>query len=154
MSVVSETLFGNVDIKTKSVHFYVQRSADFALSDVIPFDIVQLNEGGAMNPPAGIFTVPVDGIYQFEVSALRDAVSATDAVYIDFQVNGVTIASSYATNLPDFVALYGINVSFRLKTGDQVRLYKLGGVINDNNRHYTHFSGRLVEEDLVLVGNN
>jgi len=140
-----------VEVKTKAVHFYVQRSGDFALNGVvIPFESVQLNEGGAMNAAAGVFTAPVDGIYHFEFSALRDG-ATTDIVYVDLQVNGVTLATSYAGDLPNFLSLNGINASFRLKTGDQVRLYKTGGILNDNNRHYTHFSGWLVEEDLALV---
>jgi len=39
-----------------------------------------------------------------------------------------------------------------LKTGDQVRIQKTGGgILNDNDRHYTHYSVWLAEEeDLVL----
>jgi len=138
-------------LKKKAVHFYVQRSGDFSLNDVaIPFESVQLNEGGAMNAAAGVFTAPVDGIYHFEFSALRDE-AATDRIFVDLQVNGVTLATSFAGDLPNFFSLNGINASFRLKIGDQVRLYKTGGILNDNNRHYTHFSGWLVDEDLAQV---
>ena len=139
-------------MKTKSVHFYVQRSQVFSLNNVvIPFDIVRLNEGGGMNAAAGVFTAPVDGIYHFDFSALRNY-SATSQMYVDFQVNGVTLATSFASNISTaYVSLNGINASFRLKTGDQVRLYKTGGILDDDGRHYTQFSGWLVEEDLVLA---
>jgi len=107
-----------------------------------------------MNAAAGVFTVPVEGIYHFEFAALRDY-SATGQMYVDLQVNGITLATSFSPNVTTaFLSLNGINASFRMKTGDQVRLYKTGGALDDNARHYTQFSGWLVEEDLVLVRNN
>jgi len=147
--LVTEILYGSVDVKIKSVHFFVQRSSDFSLANtVIPFEVEQLNEGGAMNLATGIFTVPVGGIYHFEFTGMKD-VNTVD-IYIYLQVNGVNIGVSYATGgLPNFLSLNGISASLRLKVGDQVRLYKAGGILNDNN-HYTHFTGWLVEEDLVL----
>ena len=69
---VKETSLGNIDVKTKSVHFYVQRDKPFSTPNVvIPFELERLNVGGAMNLTTGIFTVPVAGIYHFEFSCLR-----------------------------------------------------------------------------------
>jgi len=142
-----------MEVKTKSIHFYVQRSQVFSQDNVvIPFDIVRLNEGGGMNAAAGVFTAPVDGIYHFEFAALRDD-SRNGQMYIDLQVNGATLATSFAAYISNYVSVNGINASLRLKSGDQVRLYKSGGTLDDNNRHYTQFSGWLVEEDLILVRN-
>jgi len=115
---------------------------------VIPFDRVLLNEGEAMNAATGIFTVPVDGIYHFDFTAMKDFDSID--VYIYLQVNNETVGNSYAPSL-SFVSLSGISASFRLKIGDQVRLFKTTGTLNDNAGHYTYFSGWLVEEDLLLV---
>ena len=46
---VSQQLIGDVDVTTKSVHFYVQRNTDFSANDVIPWEVVRLNEGGDMD---------------------------------------------------------------------------------------------------------
>jgi len=140
-----------VDVKSKSVHFFVQRRSDFALANVvIPFDLERLNVGGAMNLATGVFTVPVDGIYHFEFSGLRDIADAT-GMNIYLNVNGVSTGTCHVTNLPNyFVGLSGISASLRLKTGDQVTLFKSVGTLNDDTNHYTHFTGWLVEEDLVL----
>ncbi len=45
-----------------------QGQANSFFNAVIPFNIEHLNEGGAMDLAAGVFTVPVDGIYHFEFS--------------------------------------------------------------------------------------
>ena len=140
-----------MDVKSKSVHFFVQRSSDFSSANVvIPFDLERLNVGGAMNLATGIFTVPVDGIYHFEFSALRDSTDAT-SMNIGLDVNGVRTGTCYVTSLANyFMALSGISASLKLKIGDQVTLFKSAGTLNDNTNHYTHFTGWLVEEDLVL----
>ncbi len=149
MYIVSETLFGNLEVKSKSVIFYVQRSTDFSLTNVVlPFDIVRLNVGDAMDTAAGMFTTPVNGIYHFEFSAMKDAFDPT-AVFVTLQVNGVGIATSYATSLPNYLGLSTINAYLRLKAGDQVRLFKTSGTLKDDFR-YAQFTGWLVEEDILF----
>jgi len=141
-----------VDVKSKSAYFYVQRNSDFVLNDaVLPFDLERLNDGGAMNTTAGVFTAPVDGIYHFEFSAIKDGLDPIPA-YVNLRVNGLLIGTAYGTSIPNYYpALSSINAQLRLKTGDQVSLYKSGGNLKDDGRHYTHFSGWLVEEDLVMA---
>ena len=55
---VPQEFGGNVDVKTKIVHFYVQRNTTFTAKKVITFEFDRLNEGGAMNVTTGIFTAP------------------------------------------------------------------------------------------------
>ena len=129
-------------MKSKSVYFYVQRSTDFNLTNVVlPFDIEILNVGGAMNTASGVFTALVDGIYHFEFSSLK--LNDESCIWVHLQVNGVTMVSSYATYLSNYLALPSINAYIRLKTGDQVWLYKYEGTLRDDLR-YTQFAGLLV----------
>jgi len=118
---------------------------------VVPFDIVRLNAGGAMNPATGVFTAPVNGIYHFEFFGLK---SGTDPapLYIFLQANGMEMGRSYAFDYSDtFRGLSGISSSLKLKVGDQVRIFKGLGTLHDTiNEEFTHFTGWLVEEDLVL----
>jgi len=114
---------------------------------VIPFTVERLNVGGAMDLAAGVFTVPVNGIYHFEFSGLKDG-GDPDTLYIYLQVNGITIGVAIATYLPNNLAVSSISASLRLKTWDQVRLYKTTGTLDDGP--FSHFTGWLVEEDLVL----
>lgn len=100
-----------------------------------------------MNLATGIFTVPLNGIYHFEFSGLKETNAAH--LVVDLQVNGASIGTSYATALPNYFGVNGISASLRLKSGDKVGLFKTGGTLNDNGR-FTHFTGWLVEEDLVL----
>jgi len=68
---VTQGLIGSLDIKKKSVHFYVTRQNNVGPSDAIPWEVEHLNEGGAMDLPSGVFTVPVNGIYHFDFSGLK-----------------------------------------------------------------------------------
>lgn len=139
-----------MDVKSKAVHFTVQRTSAFAVENaVIPFEIERLNVGGAMNLGTGVFVAPVNGIYHFELKGIKynDPV----LLFISLQVNGINIGTAYATSLPNYQGLSGISASLKLKTGDQVRLFKTTGTLHENpNLQYTFFCGWLVEEDLVL----
>jgi len=60
LQIVSETLFGSLEVKSQPVIFFVQRSSNFALTNVVlPFEREILNVGGAMNTAEGVFTAPV-----------------------------------------------------------------------------------------------
>jgi len=144
---VSETLFGHVEIKTKSVHFFVQTGNSFSTENtIISFVTEQLNVGGAMNSATGVFTIPVNGIYHFEFFGLKNEDPVP--IYVFLQVNGVNIAPSYATYLSNALSLSGISASLQLKTGDKVRLFKTSGALDGGP--FTHFTGWLVEEDLAM----
>jgi len=66
-------------------------------------------------------------------------------------VNGAKIGVSQGAGLAN-VLQSSLNASLKLKAGDKVTLYKTTGVLyNTADYYYTHFSGRLVEEDLVLA---
>jgi len=148
---VSQKFIGNVDLKTKSVHFYVQKNSFFNTpQSIIPFESARLNEGDAFSLLSGIFTAPVNGIYHFQFSAVKDL----HEPYLDIilQVNGANIALAY-TNQP-FASAYvvvSLSASLRLAAGDKVNLFNLnsGGLHDSTDGHNTHFSGWLVEEDLM-----
>lgn len=143
-------MIGHVDIKTKSVHFYVQRNENFIPSNVIiPFQLARLNEGGAFDLASGIFTVPSPGIYHFDFSAVKTTSTISLDIYL--QVNGANVGVAWTSQTAEgSYDSISLSTSLRLAAGDRVNLYKLyDGVLLDNMNHHTHFSGWLVEEDFM-----
>lgn len=147
---VSQEVIGNLDIKTKGVHFYVTRNSSFSTREaVVPFELARLNEGGGMNLTSGYFNAPVGGIYRFEFSAVKFP-SAT-GLWIDLQVNGAHVgrASTYQPVTGTYEGI-SLSASLRLNVNDRVNLLNRGdGVLFDDADHHTHFSGWLVEEDFI-----
>jgi len=138
---------GNVDIKTKSVHFYVQKNYSFSEKAVIPFELERLNEGGAMNLVSGVFTAPIPGIYHFQFSCLAESSVYSD-LDIHIQLNEEKIGVAHTSSKMGF-STTALTASLRLKATDRVTLYKAGGVLHDSIGHHTDFAGWLVEEDLI-----
>jgi len=138
-----------VDVKTKIVHFYVQKNFYFGTANaIIPFDLAQINEGGAFDLPTGIFTVPVSGIYHFDFSAIKSVSSII--LWIRLQVNGANVAVAYTyQSTEDSNDVVSLSASLRLAAGDKVNLFLVNGLLLDNSDHCTHFTGWLVEEELM-----
>ena len=111
---------------------------------MIPYDVASLNIGGAMDLASGVFTVPVNGRYQFNFVAM-----AGDAgTFVLLRLNGGQIARGFGPLQYDTVAITAI---FLLNRGDRIDTVLWSGSINDcSNCYETQFTGILLEEDLVL----
>ena len=173
ISIEFETWIGNVQIKTKAVHFYVQRSSKYPTNSgvgPITFDVEQLNVGGALNLKTGEFTATVDGIYHFEFRCIKDGVVARESsIYLQFRAkdpndvkrviyhmmrgeNGQVVAGTAMSSLPSH-STGSLTASLKLRKSDVVKIHSLSsrGNLYESGAHYTQFVGWLVEEDLAAA---
>jgi len=149
MNTGVEKFIGNVDLKTKIVHFYVQRNTNMTENGIITFEVERINVGGAMNPASGVFTAPVNGTYHFDFSAIKH--DSLDYVVILLQVNDVEYGRAHTSSTGNSNTVASLTASLRLKVGDQVVLNnQYNGKIFGNEYIHTHFAGWLVDEDLTL----
>ena len=145
---VSQELTGHLEVKKKTVHFYVQKNSNFYSNAVAPFEFEQLNEGNAFELASGTFTAPVSGIYHFQFSGVKHSGASFLSIYL--QVNGYHVGMATASGKGGSTTA-SLSASLRLKAGDKVRLYnERGSMLHDHlEEHWTHFIGWLVEEDLM-----
>lgn len=139
---------GNVNLKAGKINvsFNVGRNVTYSnVNTIIPFQMELLNTGGAINTTTGIFTAPVAGIYLFSFAGLKQNI-AGDSI-VSLQKNGVSITSSYAQNLRNFVPHFGTKALLKLAAKDTINLYLASGSLYDDVNGYTHFTGFLVDQN-------
>jgi hypothetical protein len=153
---------GYVDVKSTPVHFYVQRNSSFNKTGTpIPFDLAVVNEGNAMNLTSGKFTAPRTGTYFFSFTGVTkfpasSPVAARFGVFLygdRYNFIGRAGVDDEANTIADKFSPFTLQSTLYMKKDDQVHLgidlMSPGASLFDNIGHYTHFTGFMLNEELV-----
>ncbi|XP_046646959.1 uncharacterized protein LOC124337002 [Daphnia pulicaria] len=148
---------GFEDVKSSPTYFYVKKTSPFNQAGVpVPFEIVELNVGGAMNETTWIFTAPRPGKYFFSASGIAFLPSSTSkvALWIRLMKNGNPMSYGLAdeSNTSGEYETFSLQSTLSLQAGDQIWLEILqidpGVTLHNSLNSYTHFNGFLIEEDI------
>jgi len=144
-----ETRIGNVDVISSPVQFYVQRNAIWStINTPMTFQVTRLNVGNAMNIGTGVFKAPKAGTYSFAFSGLK--VSDGLQSWLELRLNGGKIGYDFFDASGSYMTSSSLNANLKLKVGDEITLVLTAGSLFDNADYYTHFTGILIEEDLII----
>ena len=112
--------------------------------DPIIFEDSKINPGGFYDNTTGIYTVPLDGTYEFYVHL--SAVEGPDW-YMTFQVDGMEATESHASN-PTWYTSASMTAMFDLVAGQEVwaRAVSIDHVqgTEPDGTIFSWFSGRLI----------
>ena len=141
-----ETQIGYNDIKTTLVSFMVLRTTTFATTDggVVTYDTSITNVGGAMDVLTGVFTAPTAGTYSFFFNARANTASSNAYIRVNGISQGIAWGAAAGDQMPS-------HATVKLEKGDRVDIFLGGGSVFDDIRHFTHFTGFLLEEDIPIL---
>ena len=103
-----------------------------------------------MNIGTGVFKAPKAGTYSFAFSGLKvnDAAIKT---WMELRLNGAKIGRDFFdASGTALMTSSSLNANLKLKVGDEITLVLSGGALHDDATYYTHFTGILIEEDLII----
>jgi hypothetical protein len=93
-----------------------------------------------MDLNTGAFTVPRNGRYLISFTGIVDSGGT-----VCLRLNGACTAGGWGEPIHNTVSIQSV---FSLKTGDWIDVYLPEATVYDDNRHFLHFIGILLEEDL------
>jgi hypothetical protein len=151
----TEKWIGYADVKSAPVHFYAKRSTNFnTIGTPILFEFSRVNEGNAMDLNTGKFTAPRPGIYFFSFTGLASFPASSFRVNLEvtLYLNGGGIGRGWVEGKDQRSPLL-VHSTLKLKKGDQVwveiNLLSSGVNLFDSHAHHTHFTGWMLEEEIV-----
>jgi hypothetical protein len=150
---------GYAEEKSAPAHFYVQRNSDLKKTDTpIPFNLALVNEGNAMDISSGIFTAPRPGIYFFSFTTMLVFPRSSHRVYLYVKLyvnefSTTTGAVNAAKTVANEFRLLAFHSSRKLEKGDEVWVTidcrPDAAYLVDSVLHFTHFTGFMLEEEIV-----
>jgi hypothetical protein len=150
-----EKWIGYADVKSAPVHFYAQRSTNFnTIGTPILFEFARVNEGNAMDLNTGKFTAPRPGIYFFSFTGLATFPASSFRVNLEvtLYLNGDVIGRGWVEGKDERSPML-VHSTLKLIKGDQVwvaiNLMSSGVNLYDSFSHHTHFTGWMLEEEIV-----
>jgi hypothetical protein len=150
-------------------YFYVQRNQKFNKPNIpITFDFEQVNVGDAMNP-SGKFKASVKGTYFFSFAGLAFFPACSDSCLSSYSVKnefGLQVSLFLNGNRIGLASVQDsifvsanqwspvtLQSTLNLQKGDTVWLeisyLSSGAYLHDDNFHHTHFTGFILEEEIV-----
>jgi hypothetical protein len=122
------------------VAFDFKRTSNYQAADtIVPYETAVLNLGNAMSLK-GVFTVPVDGTYQFTFTGNKVIKDNTTEMYL--RVDGQEVGRLSGWSADDSMAE---NVILQLRQGQLVDAYlRLGQLISYPDDQDIHFTGHLL----------
>ncbi len=111
-----------------------------------------------MNLTSAIFTAPRPGIYFFSFTGMVSFPASSSLLLfgVGLYLNGSLIGSGRAEDantVADQLSPLTFQSTLKLKKGDQVwaeiYLQASGAYLSDSYNHYNHFTGFMLEEDIV-----
>ncbi|CAG0896084.1 unnamed protein product [Darwinula stevensoni] len=127
-----------VHIAEHGIYFDAYRTTPISTTGFICFDGTEVNFGNAMEPNSGIFTAPLDGIYEFHFHYSSQSMTIGVELRRNGRTQGILYTSGEDTKMP------GQSILLDLKKGDKVYAYLEEGNLAKSEGRHAHFLGYLL----------